>query len=118
MRFLHHAESCVMSHTCDHCECHVYSGIMRAIGIWHGARDNMIIIKNNVATVGNFTAKVSRDARETNWGINQYARFASNTAIAACAIARAYSKTLTRHGDIIRDGKDFLVCDGYLSLGD
>lgn len=73
---------------------------------------------SNTATLGNLRAAIARDARETTWGINQYTRFASNTALAACVIARAYSRTLTRHGDILRDGKDFLVCDGYLSLGD
>ena len=80
---------------------------------------NLHIDRNtNIATFNTFRATITRDARETAYGINQYARFSSNTAIAAAAIARAYSRTLARHGDIIRDGKDFLVCDGYYSLGD
>lgn len=73
---------------------------------------------NRTATLGNLRAVISRDARDTSHGINQYTRFAARNALTACAVARAYSRTLTRHGDILRDGNDFLVCDGYLSLGD
>ena len=79
---------------------------------------NTLSIAANVATFGTLTATYTRDARETPWGINHCARFSGVNILVSRAIAQAYSRGLARHGEIIRDGRDVLVVDGYTSLGD